>query len=136
MISSRVLDWSWWSSTVSITWVESGMPSSWIGLERASSAAGLYCSGVPPRREPGQSRSLARLHHHAPHLGLPQLVRALSPAAPRGVSRPARDHRLAHVLYLDDRRRVGPGGGLAGRSAQSADRRDRGPGGHRGGPSP
>src|ERR1700674_3994449 len=29
MISSRVLDWSWWSSTVSITWPESGMPSSW-----------------------------------------------------------------------------------------------------------
>jgi hypothetical protein len=23
------LDWSWWSSTVSITWPESGMPSSW-----------------------------------------------------------------------------------------------------------
>src|SRR5882762_562025 len=113
MISSRVLDWSWWSRTVSITWLESAMPSSSIGMRRASSSAGIYCPGDPPRRKPGESPPMARLHHHAPDFGLPQLVRSLPSTAPGGVPRLPGDHGLPDVLHLDNGCGAGAGCRLA-----------------------
>src|SRR5260370_10407022 len=57
MISSRVFDWSWWSSTVSITWPESGMSSSWFRVKER-------VSNVPynaPVTRPSESLANARL---------------------------------------------------------------------------
>src|SRR5713101_9725730 len=124
MISSRVLDWSWWSSTVSITWPESGMPSSWSEVREPERIRNVtYNAAVPrPPESAGEPASLARFHDHASDLRLPQRLRPL----PAFVLYRARNVGSGNVHDAGDRRRAGRVWPRAGRDGGGPLRRPNG----------